>query len=64
MQTGNLLFVSGSLGLDEKTLKPVEGGASAEARQSLKNIQAILKNAGTSFDKGKGKKILFYQQKY
>lgn len=52
MQAGNVLYVSGSLGLDEKTLKPVEGGAAAEARQSLKNIQAILKHAGTSFDKG------------
>lgn len=54
MQAGNVLYVSGSLGLDEKTLKPVEGGAAAEARQSLKNIQAILKHAGTSFNKGKG----------
>lgn len=53
---GNVLYVSGSLGLDEKTLKPVEGGAAAEAKQSLKNIQAILKHAGTSFDKGKEEK--------
>lgn len=45
VQTGNVLYVSGSLGLDEKTLKPVEGGAAAEARQSLKNIQEILKHA-------------------
>eukprot|EP00102_Acyrthosiphon_pisum_P024102 XP_016661312.1 PREDICTED: rutC family protein jhp_0879-like [Acyrthosiphon pisum] len=51
VQAGNVLYVSGSLGLDEKTLKPVEGGAAAEARQSLKNIHAILKHAGTSFDK-------------
>lgn len=53
VQAGNVLYVSGSLGLDEKTLKPVEGGAAAEARQSLKNIHAILKHAGTSFDKSK-----------
>jgi len=53
VQAGNLLYVSGSLGLDEKTLKPVEGRAAAEATQSLKNIQEILKHAGTSFDKGK-----------
>ncbi|KAE9539332.1 hypothetical protein AGLY_004584 [Aphis glycines] len=51
VQAGNVLYVSGSLGLDEKTLKPVKGGAAAEARQSLKNIHAILKHAGTSFDK-------------
>lgn len=56
VQAGNVLYISGSLGLDEKTLKPVEGGAAAEARQSLKNIHAILKHhAGTSFDKSKGK---------
>jgi len=53
VQAGNVLYVSGSLGLDEKTLKPVEGGAAAEARQSLKNIHAILKHAGTSFEKSK-----------
>jgi len=40
-----------------KTLKPVEGGAAAKARQSLKNIQLILKHAGISFDKGKYKKL-------
>lgn len=53
VQAGNVLYISGSLGLDEKTLKPVEGGAAAEARQSLKNIHEILKHAGTSFDKSK-----------
>lgn len=58
VQAGNVLYVSGSLGLDEKTLKPVEGGAAAEARQSLKNIHVILKHAGTSFDKSKGENTL------
>lgn len=56
MQADNVLYVSGSLGLDEKMLKPVEGGATAEAKQSLKNIQAILKHADTLFDKGKREK--------
>lgn len=64
VQAGNVLYVSGSLGLDEKLLKPIVGGAAAEARQSLKNIQAILKHAGTSFDNGKCKnntiKISYY----
>ncbi|VVC44478.1 Endoribonuclease L-PSP/chorismate mutase-like,YjgF/YER057c/UK114 family [Cinara cedri] len=59
VQVGNVLYVSGSLGLDEKTLKPVEGGAAAEAKQSLKNIQAILNHAGTSFNKGKRKNSNF-----
>jgi 2-iminobutanoate/2-iminopropanoate deaminase len=47
VQAGNVLYVSGSLGLDKKPLKPVEGGTAAKARQSLKNIQVILKHAGT-----------------
>lgn len=47
VQAGNVLYVSGSLGLDKKPLKPVEGGTAAKARQSrykacLQQISHIL----------------------
>jgi 2-iminobutanoate/2-iminopropanoate deaminase len=36
--------------MDPKSGKIVEGGVAAEAEQSLDNIEAILKEAGASFD--------------
>ena len=50
IQTGRLLFVSGSLGMAPATGKIVEGGVAAETEMSLDNIGAILKAAGASFD--------------
>jgi len=49
VQAGKCCVRAVSLGIDEKTLKPVEGGDAAEATQSLKNIQAKLKHTSTSF---------------
>jgi 2-iminobutanoate/2-iminopropanoate deaminase len=39
---GNLLFLSGQVGIDPQTGKLVEGGMEAQARQVFKNIAAIL----------------------
>jgi 2-iminobutanoate/2-iminopropanoate deaminase len=46
---GDLVFLSGQIGLDAATSKPVEGGVSAQARQSLENLKAVLKAAGLTF---------------
>ncbi|MDR2042523.1 MAG: Rid family detoxifying hydrolase, partial [Tannerella sp.] len=46
VQVGDLLFVSGQLGLDPATGKWVEGGAGEQAAQAFKNISAILSAAG------------------
>lgn len=46
---GDLLFISGQLGMDPLTGQFVEGGVEAEARQALSNMGAILEAAGTSF---------------
>lgn len=40
------LFVSGQLPVDPETGKIIEGDISAKTRQVLKNIQAILEEAG------------------
>ena len=42
VKAGQLLFVSGQLGLDPATGAMVAGGVEAETRQALKNLQAIL----------------------
>jgi 2-iminobutanoate/2-iminopropanoate deaminase len=46
---GNLLFLSGQLGLDPASGKLVEGGALPQAEQIFKNIQAILQSQQLDF---------------
>lgn len=45
VQVGPFLFTSGQLGLDPKTGE-FPGGVEEQAKQSLQNVQAILKEAG------------------
>jgi len=45
---GDLLFVSGQLGIDPATGELAPGGQVAEYRQALANIQTILEAAGSS----------------
>lgn len=51
IKAGGIIYVAGEKGLDPKTGKVVPGGIQAETRQTLENIQAILKAAGSSLDK-------------
>ena len=48
IRVGSMLYLSGQLGLDPKTGKFVPGGFEAQARQALKNQQAVLEAAGFS----------------
>jgi 2-iminobutanoate/2-iminopropanoate deaminase len=48
VRIGNLVYVSGQLGVDPTTGKLVSGGAVAEYRQALTNVERILEAAGTS----------------
>jgi 2-iminobutanoate/2-iminopropanoate deaminase len=50
IRVGNTLYLSGQLGLDPKTGKFTPGGFEAQARQALKNQQAVLQAAGFSLD--------------
>ncbi|HEX5958159.1 MAG TPA: RidA family protein [Hyphomicrobiaceae bacterium] len=45
----DLVFISGQIPLDAATGKLVEGDVSAQARQSLENLKAILDAAGLGF---------------
>jgi 2-iminobutanoate/2-iminopropanoate deaminase len=47
--TGDLVFISGQIPLDAGTGKLVEGDVSAQARQSLENVKAILDATDLSF---------------
>ena len=44
---GEMIYVSGQLGLDPKTGKLVQGGIVAETKQALENIKAVLAAAGS-----------------
>jgi 2-iminobutanoate/2-iminopropanoate deaminase len=50
VHAGTLLFVSGQVPLDPATGTLVPGGIEEQTRQVLRNLQAILEAAGTSFD--------------
>ncbi len=47
---GGFIYVSGQLPIDPSTGVFVEGGIKEQTRQSLKNIQAILREAGADLD--------------
>lgn len=46
VQSSNLLFVSGQLGINPETGNFVEGGVKEQAQQVFENIKAILAEAG------------------
>nr|CEL65040.1 TPA: endoribonuclease L-PSP protein [Neospora caninum Liverpool] len=48
VKANGLVFVSGQIGLDPRTMQLVEGGVKAQAKQCLANISNILKAARCS----------------
>lgn len=50
MVTGNLLFTSGQIAIDPATGNVVEGGIVEQTEQVMKNLDAVLKAAGATFD--------------
>lgn len=49
VEINNTLYISGQIPLDPKSMKVVEGGIQEQTEQVLKNIGAILTEAGYSF---------------
>ena len=49
IKANGFLFVSGQIPLDPKTGELVSGGVTAQTRQVLKNLQAILNSEGLDF---------------
>lgn len=50
IQVGNMLFMSGQLGIDPTTGDFVAGAVKEQTVQSFKNIQAILAESGFTID--------------
>ena len=46
VRVGNLIYVSGQLGIDPATGNVVPGGQVAEYRQALENLTLVLQSAG------------------
>ena len=51
VQVGDLLFLSGQIGVAPGTLTLVPGGLDAEAAQALENIKSVLGRHGSSMDR-------------
>ena len=50
IRSGNMLFVSGQIAIDPATNELIEGDTTKEAHQVMKNLQAILEEAGLNFN--------------
>lgn len=50
VQAGNMLFISGQIPIDPATNQLIQGGIEDEARQVMKNLEALLQAAGFSFE--------------
>lgn len=46
---GGLLFTAGQIPLDPSTMKLVEGDVTVQAERVMKNLEAVLTAAGTTF---------------
>lgn len=51
VRVGELLFVSGQIGLQPGTRTLAPGGIAAETRQTLENVRRILEAGGSSMDR-------------
>ncbi|MBC9933669.1 RidA family protein [Chitinophaga qingshengii] len=50
VKAGNILYVSGQIPVDPATGELVKSGIVDEAQMVMKNLQAVLKEAGLTFD--------------
>jgi 2-iminobutanoate/2-iminopropanoate deaminase len=51
IRVGNMVYTAGQVGIDPVAGDIVAGGIEAETRQALRNVQAVLKAAGSSLDR-------------
>lgn len=51
LRWGDLLFVSGQVGVDPATGEPVAGDFGAEVRRVLDNVKTLVEAGGSSMDK-------------
>lgn len=51
VRAGDYLFVTGQLGVDPRSNALVAGGAEEQAKQIMRNLETVLKGAGTSLER-------------
>lgn len=51
VRLGDMLFVSGQLGVDPQTRRLVEGGIAGQTRRAIENIALVLKAAGSGLSR-------------
>jgi 2-iminobutanoate/2-iminopropanoate deaminase len=51
VRAGEFLFVTGQLGVDPKSGALVPGGATEQTQQIMRNLETVLRGAGTSLDR-------------
>jgi 2-iminobutanoate/2-iminopropanoate deaminase len=51
VKAGDFLFVTGQLGVDPKTNGLVRGGTAEQAQQIMRNLETVLRGAGTELDR-------------
>ena len=51
VRAGDYLFVTGQLGVDPNTNKLVSGAAADQAEQVMRNLETVLRGAGTTIDR-------------
>ena len=49
VQAGQMLFISGQIAIDPSTNELIKGSVGDEARQAMKNVEALLTKAGYTF---------------
>jgi 2-iminobutanoate/2-iminopropanoate deaminase len=50
IKANGFVYTAGQIGLDPQTGNLIEGGVTAQTRQVLENLKAVLEAAGSSFD--------------
>lgn len=50
VRVGNMLYLSGAVGVDPETGRLAEGGIGPETRQTMENIRQVLERNGSSMD--------------
>lgn len=51
IKAGNLVFISGCIPLDPKSMEIVAGGVEEQTEQALKNLRAVVEASGTEMGK-------------
>jgi 2-iminobutanoate/2-iminopropanoate deaminase len=64
IRVGDLIFCSGQAGFDPETEKIVDGGIRAQTAQTLRNLETVLKAAGSGLNRVVKVTVFLHDWKY